>query len=109
MNGSGISGYASLEPETGGQFSLGQNYPNPYAAETSVPFVLHNPAEVSLEIWDLTGKKMTSLDQGRLPSGKHNIVLNMQKLGLPNGTFAYQLQVNNENGSFRQSKAMSAL
>ncbi len=108
IKGTGTSGLANLEPETGGQFTLGQNYPNPYKAETNVPFVLTNPADVLLELWDLTGKKIARLDQGHLPSGEHSIALNMKTLGVPSGTYAYQLQVSNENGTFRQAKVMTA-
>jgi protocatechuate 3,4-dioxygenase beta subunit len=107
VNGSGVSGLANLEPETGGQFTLGQNFPNPYGNETTVPFVLTNPADVLLDIWDLQGKKIASLPQGRLSHGKHSVDLDMKSLGLPSGTYAYQLQVVNEHGTFRQSKIMT--
>lgn len=108
VNGTGTSGLAQLEPETGGQFTLGQNFPNPYEHETTVPFTLSNPAEVLLELWDLQGKKIASVNQGRLPTGEHLASLNLKQLGIPSGTYAYQLQVANEYGTYRQAKVMSA-
>lgn len=107
VNGSGTSGLGALEPETGGQFKLGQNFPNPYAGKTTVPFTLNNDAEVLLDIWDVQGRRIASLPQGHLAAGNHQIVVHTKDLGIPDGTYAYQLEVRNENGTFRQSKMMT--
>ncbi|MBN8678192.1 MAG: T9SS type A sorting domain-containing protein [Chitinophagales bacterium] len=107
VQGSGTSGLAQLEPETGGQFTLGQNYPNPYDKQTTVPFTLTNPAEVALEIWDLQGRKVSSLELGKLSSGEHTALIDIDALGLPAGNYAYQLKVSNEYGVYTQSKLMS--
>ncbi len=108
IKGSGISGLAEAEPETGGQFKLGQNFPNPYFEETSVPFKLTNRSNVALEIWDLSGKKVGEILKNDLLPGGHEFLVNLKLLGLPNSNFAYQLVVQNENGTFRQSKMMTA-
>lgn len=107
VQGSGVSGLAQLEPETGGQFTLGQNYPNPYSQVTTVPFSLTNAAEVSLDLWDLQGRKLRTLELGRLASGAHSAQIDVAELGLPNGHYAYQLNVRNEYGVYSQSKLMS--
>jgi hypothetical protein len=108
INGSGTTGLGGLEPETGGQFALGQNYPNPYAGETTIPFTLNNASNVVIDIWDLQGRKIASLPQGRMAVGQYNVPVDLKSLGLPDGTYAYQLEVSNENGVFRQSKMMTA-
>lgn len=107
VNGSGTTGLGSLEPETGGQFSLGQNFPNPYAGDTTIPFTLHNASDVEIDIWDLQGKKVASLPQGRLSPGQYKVPINLSSLGLAQASYAYQLVVKNENGVFRQSKMMT--
>lgn len=109
VKGDGVSGLASLEPETGGQFKLGQNYPNPYVSESTIPFQLLNNADVVLKIWDLNGKKIAELPQGQLSPGDYRVSVAPQKLGIPPGTYAYQLEVSNEYGVFRQAKVMSSL
>lgn len=107
VNGSGTTGLGSLEPETGGQFSLGQNFPNPYAGDTTIPFTLHNASDVEIDIWDLQGKKVAVLPQGRLAPGQYKVPINLSSLGLAQASYAYQLVVKNENGVFRQSKMMT--
>jgi hypothetical protein len=108
IDGTGTSGLAELEPETGGQFKLGQNFPNPYKDETTVPFKLTNASEVQIDLWDLAGKKVATVDKGKMGEGEQNILLNLKSLGLPNGSYIYQLQVSNSNGVFRQCKMMTA-
>ena len=108
INGSGISGLANLEPETGGQFKLGQNFPNPYTEETTVPFKLTNASNVQLDVFDLAGRKMAEIQRPDLGTGEQEIVINTKELGIPTGNYIYQLQVENENGVYRQCKMMTA-
>lgn len=108
IQGSGVTGLAELEPETGGQFKLGQNFPNPYRNTATVPFHLNYNAEVQLDLFDLSGKKVASIPQGKLSAGAHQIELSMEQLGLPVGNYVYQLQVTNNTGVFRQGKLMTA-
>ena len=106
INGSGV--LATLEPETGGQFKLGQNFPNPFFERTVVPFTLANSSDVMLDIVDLMGKKVAEIVRLGLSSGDHEIEVDLKSLGLPVANYAYQLTVSNENGLFRQSKLMTA-
>lgn len=62
-----------MEPETGGQFKLGQNFPNPYVDGTSVPFTLKNPSDVTIELFDAMGKKVAIIPAKALGSGEHAI------------------------------------
>lgn len=87
-------------------FSLGQNFPNPYINETTIPFYLHQPSDVVLDIYDLKGKKLSSITRNSLPEGNHTILLDMQALGLPTDNYAYQLEVKNTSGTYRDCKMM---
>ena len=106
--GSGTTGLAAHEPETGGQFKLGQNYPNPYFGETTIPFTLSNASDVQLDLFDLAGRKLTEIRKEGLSAGPNTIVVNTASLGLPTGNYVYQLQVENSNGVYRQCKMMTA-
>lgn len=108
IQGSGVSGLAELEPETGGQFKLRQNYPNPYKGETSIPFTLTNNADVKIELFDLQGKKVAEVVQKDLLSGEHRIAVDTRALGIAPANYIYQLEVENKNGVFRQCKMMTA-
>lgn len=107
IQGSGVSGLASWEPETGGQFKLGQNFPNPYIDSTVIPFSLVQTSDVRIQLFDLSGKKVAEVQQDNLGKGDHEIALSMTELGIPSGNYAYQLEVINREGTFRQAKIMS--
>lgn len=108
IQGSGLTSLAKAEPETGGQFKLYQNQPNPYINETDIPFDLKQNADVFLEIWDLSGKKLAEFKKPGLNTGRHTFHLDMISLGLAGYTYVYQLRVENVNGVFRQAKVMTA-
>lgn len=54
-----------------GQFSLGQNYPNPFNPETKISFSLAKTADVTLEVFDILGRKVSTLHSGYLGAGQH--------------------------------------
>jgi len=109
VNTQGITGLLKLEPETGGQFKLMQNYPNPFTTKTTVPFSLTNAAAVRLSIWDIAGRKAGDIALGRLAAGSHEVTVDLAALGLVTGDYYYDLLVENEHGRYHQAKRMTAL
>jgi len=109
IQGTGITGLWEATPETGGHFVLQQNQPNPFLGKTAVPFTLISPADVTLELWDLSGKKRSEIKRYGLNVGSHQIEVDLDQLGLPNTNYVYQLLVTNSNGTFRHAKVMTAL
>ncbi len=103
-----VTGVINLEPETGGQFKLHQNYPNPFHEVTTFSFFLANPSHVKLEIFDLQGRKVMDVINERMASGEQKAALNRKSnaMRLTEGSYVYQLTVENENGIFRQCKAL---
>lgn len=108
-SGTGTTGIAHHEPETGGQFVLGQNFPNPHNGYTTVPFTLNTTSQVQLDIYDLQARKIASIDKGLLSAGDHNIGIDFAALGIVSGSYLYQLQVSNPDGRFRQVKMMTVV
>jgi hypothetical protein len=54
------------------EFDLLQNYPNPFNSTTIISFVLKERLKVSLDIFDVTGKRVTRiLDNQFLNAGEH--------------------------------------
>ena len=53
------------------RFALGQNVPNPAFAATTIRFALPTPAHVKLEIFDLLGRRLTTLTNGNWVAGYH--------------------------------------
>lgn len=102
------TGLINYEGETGGQFKLGQNFPNPYNDVTTIPFTLNTASDVKIELFDLSAKKVAVIDKGRLSIGDHKVVVNTGSLAIPTGNYIYQIEVSNNNGIFRQCKMMTA-
>jgi hypothetical protein len=67
------------------------NYPNPFSASTTIQFQTPSNAPVSLEVFDQTGRKITTLVNKKLPSGTHDVEFDGSSL--PYGIYFYQLKV----------------
>lgn len=85
---------------------LYQNYPNPFDGWTHIPFRISAAAEVSLEIYDLQGVRLASMDQGTLEKGYHEIMLNRNSglIHAAQGNYLFSLVVRQGTKTFRQSK-----
>ncbi len=86
------------KPET---FSLQQNYPNPFNPSTVISFQLPQVSEVSLEIYDLTGRLIRTLAAQTVPAGRHNVTWDgKDSLGrsAATGVYLYRLVVKSASG-----------
>jgi hypothetical protein len=70
-------------------YRLGQNYPNPFNAETRIAFDLARAGEVTLEVFDITGRLVRRLVDGSIAEGTHEISLDARDL--PSGVYVYRL------------------
>ncbi len=76
-------------------YGLKQNYPNPFNSHTVISYTLDNPAEISLEIYDLLGRLIGTLDSGVKSAGTHNIVwdgTNESGQQVASGVYFYKLK-----------------
>jgi hypothetical protein len=77
------------------KFELGQNYPNPFNANTSINFELKQTAKVKLEIFNVSGQKITTLINQRLQSGQHRICWNAE--ADMSGVYYYKITADGES------------
>ncbi len=78
---------------------LGQNYPNPAAAATTVPFGLNAGANVTLAVYDLAGRKVATFMDGYAGPGVHKVAANVS--ALPAGVYIYRLAAGDEAATRR--------
>ena len=84
-------------------FRLDQNYPNPFNPSTTIQFTIPRKMHVKLIIFDVSGRKISTLiDKTYLP-GIHEVSWNAS--GLASGIYFYCL----EAGDFSSTKKMILL
>ncbi|BFN37188.1 hypothetical protein FMIA91_10670 [Fidelibacter multiformis] len=59
-----------IKPES---FALYPNYPNPFNPVTHIEFSLPEPAQITLNIYDITGRLVEQLVNQHIPAGYHTV------------------------------------
>ncbi|MBN8545351.1 MAG: choice-of-anchor A family protein [Ignavibacteria bacterium] len=84
-----------LNPEV---FSLSQNYPNPFNPSTTIGFNLPEASEVTLKVYDVTGREVALIAEGSFAKGSHKVSFDARSL--TSGIYFYRIQA----GSFVETK-----
>ncbi|MFC2100273.1 T9SS type A sorting domain-containing protein [Bacteroidota bacterium] len=88
------------EIKTRQNFSLHQNYPNPFKGKTHIKFELQKPAFASLNVFNVLGEKLCTLVEKSCITGPYELEFNAGKM--PPGIYYYTLSVN----GIKQTKKM---
>lgn len=102
----GVKTDLAEETEIPSEFYLGQNYPNPFNPETSIEYSIPasmSNAFVSLKIFDLIGREITTLVSENKRPGNYKARFSIQNEELCSGIYFYQLKV----GNFTTTKKMA--
>lgn len=82
-----------LEQQSAIPFSITQNYPNPFNSSTRISFKLRDAGQVSLTIFDQTGRQVARLiDQLWHERGKYELEFQNDQYKLKPGVYFYELQ-----------------
>ena len=73
-----------------GTFELLQNFPNPFNPRTTIQYVLNRKTQVSLLVFDATGRLIKELVNEKQSAGFHSV--SFQSDGLSSGMYYYQLK-----------------
>ncbi len=90
------------------EYDLDQNYPNPFNSSTIIRFLLRKPQNVSLYIYDQTGRHVITLLENFLNFGGHKIIWDGRDRWdrpVASGNYFYVLQGNN----FKETKKMTLI
>lgn len=66
------------------------NFPNPFRSSTNINFRLARAGYVTLNVYDLSGRKIQTLVQGQRNAGQH--LVKFSGNNLPAGTYIYRLE-----------------
>jgi hypothetical protein len=79
------------------EFSLHQNFPNPFNPSTLISFNLAVDSKVSLKLFNILGQEIKTLLNTTLPSGYHQV--NFTADGLNTGVYFYKLEASGIDGT----------
>lgn len=71
------------------EYTLEQNYPNPFNPSTNIQFKLPEQANVSLQVYDISGRQIAVLVDGNMNAGSHTIEWNASNLA--SGVYLYRI------------------
>lgn len=80
----------AITSEIPSEFTLYQNYPNPFNPITKIKFAIPKVSNVKISIYDILGRKVTSLINQKLQSGTYETQWNAG--GFASGVYFYSLE-----------------
>ncbi|MCX6175096.1 MAG: YCF48-related protein [Ignavibacteriales bacterium] len=87
------------------KFELFQNYPNPFNPTTVIGWQITVSGHVTLKVYDLLGREVTTLVNEFQQPGSHNSTFNINNYSLSSGTYFYRLTT----GDFSSTQKMVLL
>lgn len=91
--------------ELSSTFALDQNFPNPFNPGTAIDYSIREQSRVVIEVFNLLGQKVRSLEDRQQPAGSYTVHWNgADDAGLPvsSGVYLYRIQA----GNFVETKKM---
>ena len=92
-----------IAPVANNTLKVAQNVPNPCSSTTYINYELVNNSNVSLEVYDITGKLVYNAGEGNQFAGNHMLTLNTSNL--QSGVYFYTLST----GDSRITKRMTVI
>lgn len=91
-----------LDAQQAHSFQLFQNYPNPFNPSTQISFSVDQPTDLTLKIYDLTGRVVAEVWNQYTAPGYYELTFDASNLS--SGTYMYRLM--SRNGNTLQTKKM---
>ena len=84
-------------------YALEVNYPNPFNPSTTISFTIPKADHVSLVVYDMLGKEVSTLVDSELGAGTHTVTFDGKNLA--SGTYVYRIR----SGEFVQERTMQLI
>ncbi|MBX2990434.1 MAG: carboxypeptidase regulatory-like domain-containing protein [Bacteroidetes bacterium] len=98
---------ASVNEEDGvpTAYALEQNYPNPFNPSTTIKFQIPNSSVVTLKVYDLLGREVTTLVNGQMNPGSYSV--RWDATGFASGVYFCRMSAVSEAGRASTGSAQS--
>lgn len=103
-----LTGISANGNNTPADFSLLQNYPNPFNPSTTISYLLPTASNVSLRVYDVSGRQVSVLVNEYKPAGKYSVKFDDID-NLASGVYFYSIEAfpaGSQTGKFRDTKKM---
>ena len=100
LSGRGIGLKAEEDAEVIYEFGLHEAYPNPFNSSTTIRFDLPRNSHVSITLTDLTGRRVATLLEDRLNTGRHRLTWDAKDY--PTGVYLCRMEAD----GFRKVRKM---
>ncbi|MEP5049848.1 MAG: T9SS type A sorting domain-containing protein, partial [Balneola sp.] len=91
------------ETETPEQYFIEQNYPNPFNPSTNITYKVPETANVTITLYDMLGRKLSTLVNERKTAGSYQITLDMSSYS--SGIYLYRMQ----SGTFIKTRRLTLI
>ncbi|MBS1517003.1 MAG: T9SS type A sorting domain-containing protein [Bacteroidetes bacterium] len=104
VNSGGQTIINSAETTLPENFYLRQNFPNPFNPSTTIGYEIPADSKVSIKVFDITGKEVTTLVNELEHAGYHSVEMNASEL--TSGIYLYKIEVQDGKNNFSETKRM---
>ena len=98
-----VENYTDTRYQIPDKYLLYQNYPNPFNPSTKIRFRISNSGFVSIKVYDILGREVTTLVNDEKPAGIYEVSFDASELS--SGVYFYKLRT----GNYIQTKKMVLL
>jgi hypothetical protein len=87
-------------------YELAQNYPNPFNATTKIAFGVPEASDVKLEVYSITGQRISTLVDGHFEAGNYSLNwdgTDSKGQAVSSGVYFYRLQAGSETKSLKMT------
>ena len=88
--------WVSVPEEVDGNVVMGRVYPNPFTNETNISLTLSEDADLRIEVYNINGQMINSLQDSKLAAGTHIIRWNAQADGASEGIYFFRIISDND-------------
>jgi endoglucanase len=97
-----LTGVRGKNIEMPDRIAIAWNYPNPFNAFTTIRFVLSQPSPVTLSVFDMEGRRISALLDGKkFGAGSHEV--RFDATSLPSGIYVYRIEADGQRMTGRMA------